>query len=119
MRVKYFWEKIKLPGLPVFPNKKDAFKIGNFVFAVDILAAEWLKPNAGANVVDILDPKAVDETRFILFAVAPNGNIDWVLLPIVLGAELAVELDDNVPKMQFDLIDSIAMVKRILLFHYP
>lgn len=76
------------------------------------LAAELLKPNAGADVLGTFDPKPIDGagTGFVVFAVAPNVNMDGGLWPSKLGAELAVVLAANVPNPTLVLAASVGFV---------
>lgn len=74
--------------------------------AVDTLAAELLKPNAGADVVGTFEPKVV----FVVFAAAPNVNMDGGFVPSKLGAELVDVLDDNVPNPALAFVANVGFV---------
>lgn len=75
--------------------------MGKLVVVAGALAAEVLKPNAGADVAGIFDPNVAGAAGFVV--VAPNVNIDGGLVPIELVAVLAVALEGNAPNPTFVL----------------
>lgn len=103
----------------VFPNENDGFnwlKKGKLVVVVvDALTADLLKPNAGADVVGTVDPKAADRTEVVVLAVASNINTDEVLVLSKLAvAELVVVLDANVPHPTLVFAANVGFVAGLL-----
>lgn len=85
------------------------------VVVVDALTADLLKPNAGADVVGTVDPKAADRTEVVVLAVASNINTDEVLVLSKLAvAELVVVLDANVPHPTLVLAANVGFVAGLL-----